>query len=348
MSKVTILTAVYNAQDTLRKCLDSLIAQTLHDIQIVCIDDASADGSLAILRQYERQDSRVTVLPLDENHGQAYARNQGLAVADGEYITMLDSDDWLSADALEQAVATFESHPQTGCVLFDVRYVWGDGRSEGYQWHYPDSYGRRLAGGGFEVMTGYDAFRASLGWQIHGVYMAKASLYKKYPYDTSCRSYSDDNTTRLHYLASAEVRCCKGVYFYLQRSGSVSHDNGVGHMDWMRAADSLRRQLQDMRTSGTAIGEKISDEVMKTLEWERWKIIVDCYWHYFRHRRRLTAAGRHYCTHSIRYAWQGTDTALLQGQPIHRPGWYPFAGHWRLFVIEANIYFFLRSVMRRQ
>lgn len=338
MSKVTVLTAVYNAHATIVKCLDSLLGQTLRDIQIVCIDDASTDESLALLRQYASKDSRIKVLSLSENHGQAYARNQGLAIADGEYITMVDSDDWLSPDALEQAVTVFREHPHTGCALFDLQYIWPDGRQKGYEWHYTEGSCHRREDGSFDVMTGCEAFKASLSWGIHGVYMAKADLFKTYPYDATCRHYSDDNTTRLHYLASDEVRCCRGTYYYLQRDGSVSHNISVRRMDWITAADSMRRQLREIH---------MDTETMRTIEWERWKVLVDCYGFYHRHRRHFSAADRSYCLEVLRRAWQDTDVQMLKGSPIHKLGWYPFAGRWQWFVMEENTYFFIKKIIGR-
>ncbi|MDD2603030.1 MAG: glycosyltransferase family 2 protein, partial [Prevotella sp.] len=65
--EVTILVAVYNTEQYLRQCMDSLLVQTLSNIQIICIDDASTDGSLAILREYEDRDQRVEVIALETN-----------------------------------------------------------------------------------------------------------------------------------------------------------------------------------------------------------------------------------------------------------------------------------------
>ena len=99
--KVSVLVAVYNAEKYLHQCLDSLIGQTHQDLEIICVDDASTDGSWQILQEYVRRDSRVIVMRHDENKGHAHARNTGLKVATGDYITMLDSDDWYSEDAVE-------------------------------------------------------------------------------------------------------------------------------------------------------------------------------------------------------------------------------------------------------
>ena len=95
MPKVTILVAAYNAAPFLPKCLDSLLSQTLEDIQVVCIDDGSTDDTPDVLQRYAAADRRIEVIALPENHGQAYARNQGLLTAKGDYVCFLDSDDWL-------------------------------------------------------------------------------------------------------------------------------------------------------------------------------------------------------------------------------------------------------------
>ena len=109
MSKVSVLTAVYNDEKHLRKCLDSLCNQTLKDIQIICIDDGSTDSTPEILNEYSSLDSRIVVIRQEENKGQAIARNAGLEVSDGKYITMLDSDDWFCQEAFEIATKAVEA-----------------------------------------------------------------------------------------------------------------------------------------------------------------------------------------------------------------------------------------------
>ena len=106
--KITVLVAVYNAEKYLRDCLDSLVGQTLKEIQVLCVDDASTDHSWSILQEYATLDKRIEIIHLDKNGGQANARNIALKLAKGLYTCFLDSDDWLSPDALEQAVLKFE------------------------------------------------------------------------------------------------------------------------------------------------------------------------------------------------------------------------------------------------
>lgn len=120
MYQISVLVAVYNSSKYIRRCIDSLLAQTLKDIQIICIDDCSTDNSLNILHEYAAKDKRIEVIALSENRGQAHARNEGLKQAEGKYITFVDSDDWLAPDALQQSVDVFAKDDEIDSVLFDV------------------------------------------------------------------------------------------------------------------------------------------------------------------------------------------------------------------------------------
>lgn len=99
---VSVIVPVYNAGSYLRQALDSLIEQTLPDIEIICIDDKSTDSSLAILREYENKYPSVRVISLQQNMGEAVARNQGMVVAEGDYIGFLDADDYVDRDFFEK------------------------------------------------------------------------------------------------------------------------------------------------------------------------------------------------------------------------------------------------------
>ena len=94
----TLLVAVYNAEAYLQECLDSLLRQSVSAIQIICIDDASTDASPQILADYAARDARIEVIRMAENKGQAYARNEGLRRARGEWILAVDADDLLEPE----------------------------------------------------------------------------------------------------------------------------------------------------------------------------------------------------------------------------------------------------------
>lgn len=100
MPKVSIIVPVYNVEKYLCQCLESLVHQTLTDIEIICIDDGSTDNSLGILNKYAQLDSRIKVFS-QKNQGVSSARNLGLEKVNGEYITFVDSDDWIELNACE-------------------------------------------------------------------------------------------------------------------------------------------------------------------------------------------------------------------------------------------------------
>ena len=99
---VSVIIPVYNVEDYIRPCLDSVLAQTLQDIEVICVDDGSTDGSAAILHEYEAKDPRVIVVE-QQNGSAGKARNTGLEKATGETLSFLDSDDFFELDMLEKA-----------------------------------------------------------------------------------------------------------------------------------------------------------------------------------------------------------------------------------------------------
>lgn len=100
--KVSVIIPVYNAQKYLQECLDSIIYQTLKDIEIICVEDGSKDNSLDILKRYADKDDRITILQ-QENQGPGVARKNGLAIAKGEYLSFLDADDFFDLKLLEKS-----------------------------------------------------------------------------------------------------------------------------------------------------------------------------------------------------------------------------------------------------
>lgn len=101
MKKVSVIIPIYNTKEYLAECLDSIINQTLTDIEIICINDGSTDGSEKIAITYQKTYENITLIT-QENAGQSAARNAGMKVASGKYVYFMDSDDLLIATALEE------------------------------------------------------------------------------------------------------------------------------------------------------------------------------------------------------------------------------------------------------
>jgi glycosyltransferase involved in cell wall biosynthesis len=124
MPKVSVIIPVYNAEAYLRECLDSVVSQTLDDIEIICVNDGATDGSGGILREYARRDARITVID-QENQGLSGARNSGLDRAVGDFVLFLDSDDYFESTTVEDMYARCrEDDAEVG--VFKIRYVYVD------------------------------------------------------------------------------------------------------------------------------------------------------------------------------------------------------------------------------
>ena len=325
MNKVSVLVAVYNASDTIDRCVKSLLSQTHKDIQIVCVDDGSVDCSYDIINHYANIDSRITPVRCSKNMGAAHARNEGLRVAEGEYITFLDSDDTMSPDALQKALEQFGRDEAIDSVLFRCVKIDGDKEKE-------------LSLPSFDTLTGTEAFRASLYWTIHGCYIVKACIHHKYPYDESLSSYSDDNTTRLHYLASRKVARCEGIYYYYQHSASVTHTTSLNRFNHILANEIMHRQLLSMN---------ISQDIVDEYENTRWLVLVDTYMFYFLNRHCFTREDLRKARHQMRNIYLGIDTKALRRSLKRKLGYNPMCGCWQLFRLQEELYFTLKKIMRR-
>lgn len=120
--KVSVIIPVFNKEKYLKKCLDSVVNQSLKEIEIICIDDGSTDASLRILEEYSKEDTRINIIK-QSNKGPGLARNRGLDVATSEYVFFLDADDWIELNALEKVYNNaIESNSEI--VLFNaVEYL---------------------------------------------------------------------------------------------------------------------------------------------------------------------------------------------------------------------------------
>ena len=147
---ISVIIPVYNVEKYLQKCLDSVINQTYTNLEIICVEDGSPDNSGAILDEYAQKDSRIIVIH-QENAGVSIARNRALDIATGEYITFVDSDDWLEPQCYELAVAEFLKDSEIDLVSWGVNVVQlRDDRKDEYKnikgWHkYPFAGKKKLS-----------------------------------------------------------------------------------------------------------------------------------------------------------------------------------------------------------
>ncbi len=120
MIKVSVIIPIYNVEKYLDKCLESVSGQSLKSIEIICVNDGSTDSSGDILNKWAKKDSRIVVIN-QQNMGLSAARNAGLSIAQGEYVSFLDSDDWVSGDFFEtlySAVKNNDADTAMGGVVY--------------------------------------------------------------------------------------------------------------------------------------------------------------------------------------------------------------------------------------
>ncbi len=187
--KVTVVIPAYNVEKYVEECLNSIVNQTLREIQIVCVNDGSTDGTLSILESFAEKDGRIKVLS-QENSGQSTARNRGLSEAEGEYVYFMDADDILENNALEEVYAAAKKN-DLDIVYFDgIGFCSDDCPVSESLFNYylrKNSYPESCSGAElFRLMYENDEFRASPCLQLirlehlktRGVYFHEGIIFE--------------------------------------------------------------------------------------------------------------------------------------------------------------------------
>lgn len=314
MPQISILVAVYNTAPYLPQCLDSLCGQTLRDIQIICIDDCSTDQSPQILADYAQRDARITLLRTPHNSGQAAARNLGLQIATGEFTTFVDSDDWLAPDALEQALEALTQNPANDCAVMRLIKYYPD---DGHEVEHP------LHTGGKEALTGEEAFMLSLdNWAIHGVYVVRTTLHKRFPYDASSILYTDDHVTHLHYLNARRVVMCQGRYYYRQNPASTTRACSMRRFACLEADLNKRRAIEAEAAQGHIPHH--AAEALRLCETQRWCNMIGSYLFLLDNKAHFTPAERREVLQRMARVLPTFSRSLIAWRIKLHPFYWPF------------------------
>lgn len=141
IAKVSVIIPIYNTEDYLKECLDSVISQSLTEIEIICVNDGSTDNTASILKAYEKKDHRISVYT-QENQGVSVARNNGMKLATGEYLYFFDSDDILEENVLELIYNTAKER-KTEVLYFDGSSFSNSEKCKEIAYKYHDYYTRK-------------------------------------------------------------------------------------------------------------------------------------------------------------------------------------------------------------
>lgn len=211
--KISVIVPVYNAESTIRRCVDSILAQTFTDFECLLIDDGSKDQSGEICDEYAEKDRRIRVFH-KENGGVSSARNMGLDNAKGEWITFVDSDDWIEPDMVEKLVKP-TNQKDVDIVIGDFQMVSGDSIKE-----------HRSIDWTSDKTESLNRYIASV-WTIACGNIVKRSLYERHSVTSQIGiTYCEDFhlMVRLCFFADRIVHVNIPLYNYRQRASSVMHN----------------------------------------------------------------------------------------------------------------------------
>ncbi|MGN1124999.1 MAG: glycosyltransferase family 2 protein, partial [Candidatus Gastranaerophilaceae bacterium] len=135
MCKVSVIIPIYNVEQYLARCLDSVINQTYKNLEIICVNDCSPDNSINILEEYSQKDNRIKIIQREKNGGLSAARNSGFDIAVGEYVYFLDSDDWIDLDYIEKMVAIASKYDSDIVLNTNIVYEYSDKPSKEFVWY---------------------------------------------------------------------------------------------------------------------------------------------------------------------------------------------------------------------
>ena len=189
--KVSIVVPIYNVEKYLRECIDSILKQTLRDIEVILVDDGSPDGCGKIVDEYAHMDSRVIAIH-QENSGYSKAVNRGIELARGEYIGIIESDDWIDDDMYESLYKNAKKNKTdiTKGMFYIYRTIPKAGESQNVVYRNPNGIDLRFAPDGVFKPTDWPriiGFHASIWSSIY-----KADFIKKIKIpETAGASYQD-------------------------------------------------------------------------------------------------------------------------------------------------------------
>ena len=236
--KVSVIVPVYNVESYLTDCLESVINQTMEEIEIICVDDASKDSSRQILETYAKKDTRIKLVFHDHNMGTLLARKHGVVIATGEYIMFLDSDDEYTIDACETAYNAIEKN-QTDIVRFGADVI--NSPDEGLKKYFRTKRVRPLFG------------ESLLHLWVDGKIRTSWNCWNKIYVTTLCKKAYNDIEDK--YFTIAEDVYFSFVYGYFAKSYSEIEDSIYIYRRGVGIYDKLTRGI-DLNQFKSILNEK--------------------------------------------------------------------------------------------
>ena len=228
--KISVIVPVYNTQDYLRECVDSILNQSLSDIELILVDDGSTDFSTDIIFEYvERFPAKVKAICLD-NGGQGRARNFGIDAAQGEFLSFIDSDDYLSEGAIIEMMDTLKLGYDM--CIFDINFVNG----EGHKFKYVHGCSRE----GFLSLDTFPQLLFEMPSAWNKIYRRTLFIDNEIFYPRRIW-YEDMYVTPWLYTKADKIYSIhKGWHNYVQRAGSITNNkNTQRNLEIIPAVDAM-------------------------------------------------------------------------------------------------------------
>ncbi|MBF0778478.1 glycosyltransferase family 2 protein [Streptococcus cuniculi] len=248
MATISVIVPVYNGEKYVANCVESILKQTYQEIEILLINDGSTDRTALIVEQLRVKDSRIRVLHKKENGGIGAARNSALAMATGDYLVFVDSDDWIDPNHIEDLYGLLQRTGSDVAVANFTQYDEGTGR---YNLHiteqdYYEAVYTPEEWFAFQYGHGHNL---SLCFTVPWGKMYKKDLFETVLYPTDTWADDDFTTWKLYLMADKIAYMHRSSYLYRVNEGSMT-------------------QVADQATifSATPVAERL--EVLSLLGWD--------------------------------------------------------------------------------
>lgn len=232
---MSIIMAVYNTENYLECSIKSVINQTYLNWELICVNDGSTDNSYKILSEFASRDGRIKLFDQPNCGIASKVRNIALQYVGGEYVFVLDSDDYISKECLSNCVQR-AIDTDSDCVMPDMHMI--DSDSKILRLFVGIDGDREI------ILDPKSAVEQSMEWNISGLGLWKTALVNRFGYDTSGMN-GDEYSTRLFLLNSNKVTFCDGIYYYLIHQQSTTRNFSLKVMDVYSVSFKLIKLLQD-------------------------------------------------------------------------------------------------------
>lgn len=233
---ISVIVPIYKVEDYLNKCIESIVNQTYSNLEIILVDDGSPDSCPQICDEWAKKDSRIKVIH-KENGGLSDARNAGMRVASGEYISFIDSDDYISLDFIQTLLSVMKTE-HSEIVECSVVKFYEDGKI--------DVYSDDMAVISFDAEMALSGLISEEPFHQH-VWnkLYKAEIAKGFPFAVGKLNEDEFWTYQVFGSAKRVTKVNKTMYFYLQRSSSIMGEKySIHRLDALEGKANRQQYVQ--------------------------------------------------------------------------------------------------------